>query len=293
MGEIKLACAPIAWTNDDMPELGAENSFEQCISEMALAGYAGTEIGNKYPRDPETLRNFLEIRKLQVVSAWFSSYLTTEPLERVMEDFRQHRDFLKTMGAEVIVVSEQGNSIQGQVETPLFEKKPVFHEQEWKRFILGLEKLGELANEKGMSLVYHHHMGTGIQTTEEIERLMDATDAEKVSLLYDTGHLLFSGEDPMYILEKYYDRIKHVHFKDVREAIAAEVRAGKESFLNSVKRGVFTVPGDGVTDFQPIMQYLKERQYPGWIVVEAEQDPSICNAFEYALKAKRYIDSLS
>ncbi len=292
MDNIRLGCAPIAWTNDDMPELGAENSFEQCISEMALAGYEGTEIGNKYPKDPVTLKSFLEIRGLEVASAWFSSYLTTKDFEEVREEFIQHRDFLHAMGAEMIVVSEQGNSIQGQMDTSLFDQKPTFNEEEWKRFIEGIEKLGDLANEKGMTVVYHHHMGTSIQTTEEIERLMESTDPKKVSLLFDTGHLVFSGEDPLYILDKYFDRIKHVHFKDIRKDIAEEIKSQKDSFLTGVKKGAFTVPSDGGIDFKPIMDYLIERTYKGWIVVEAEQDPSICNAFEYALKAKRYIDSL-
>lgn len=293
MKYIKLGCAPIAWTNDDMPEFGAENSFEQCISEMALAGYQGTEIGNKYPKDPALLKSYLDLRSLEVASAWFSSFLTTKPFEEVKKEFIDHRDFLYELGAKVIVVSEQGNSIQKQMDTPLFEEKPNFCGQDWKRFILGLEKLGEIANDRNMTLVYHHHMGTAVQTTEEIDYLMDSTDPEKVSLLYDTGHLVFSGEDPMYILKKHFNRIKHVHFKDVRKNIANEVYNNNESFLQAVRKGTFTVPGDGMIDFQPIMEYLLEQQYNGWIVVEAEQDPSVHNPLEYALKAKNHIDSLN
>ncbi|TDL31170.1 myo-inosose-2 dehydratase [Jeotgalibacillus sp. S-D1] len=292
MENIKLGCAPIAWTNDDLPELGAENSFEQCISEMALAGYKGTEVGNKFPKDPASLKRFLDIRGLEVASAWFSAFLTTQGFEQVKKDFIQHRNFLHAMGAEVIVVSEQGSSIQGIMDAPLFDKKPAFTEEEWKRFTHGLEKLGELAKEKGMTLVYHHHMGTCVQTTEEIDRLMRDTDPEKVSLLYDTGHLVFSGEDPLYILEKHFDRIRHVHFKDIRKEVALKIKSDRDSFLAGVKKGAFTVPGDGYINFKPILNYLKENNYRGWIVVEAEQDPSICNAFEYAVKAKRYIDNL-
>ncbi|GAB3056598.1 myo-inosose-2 dehydratase [Salinicoccus sesuvii] len=292
MEKIKFGCAPIAWTNDDMPELGAENSFEQCISEMALAGYEGTEIGNKYPKDPETLKKFLEARNLEVASAWFSAYITTEDFNEVEEAFIAHRDFLHAMGAKVIVVSEQGYSIQGQIETALFENSPTLNGADWKRFITGLERLGDLANEKDMKIVYHHHMGTTVQTTTEIEQLMADTDPDKVSLLFDTGHLVCSGEDPMYILDKYFDRIGHVHFKDVRSDVKAQVTQNKDSFLSGVKQGIFTVPGDGMIDFQPIMNYLVEAGYEGWIVVEAEQDPSVCNAFEYATKAKKYIDGL-
>lgn len=291
-GKIQYGCAPIAWTNDDMPELGKENSFEQCISEMALAQYTGTEIGNKYPKDPIILKKYLDPRKLQVASAWFSAYLTTKPYEETMEAFIKHRDFLHEMGAKVIVVSEQGLSIQGEMGKNLFKEKPIFTDREWDKLTNGLNKLGELAHEKGMEIVYHHHMGTGVQTTEEIDRLMGSTDPTKVSLLYDTGHLVFSGEDLHQVYRKHQSRIKHIHFKDLREEVAREVKENEDSFLTGVKKGVFTVPGDGMIDFEPIMKVIYESDYEGWIIVEAEQDPTKANPFEYALKAKKYMDEI-
>lgn len=286
---ITLGIAPIAWTNDDMPELGAENSFEQCISEMALSGFTGTEIGNKYPREPQVLKSYLEPRGLNVASAWFSAFLTTKPYAETEAAFVQHRDFLHAMGAKVIVVSEQGHSVQGQMDTPVIDKKPVFTDEEWDRLTSGLEKLGALAREKDMRIVYHHHMGTGVQTTAEIDRLMANTDPDKVSLLFDTGHLVFSGEDPLVIFKKYQDRIFHIHFKDIREDMLRQVKEEKLSFLQSVKNGVFTVPGDGMIDFRPIWELIDASGYEGWIVVEAEQDPAKANPFLYAQKARNYI----
>lgn len=290
---IKLAIAPIAWTNDDMPDLGAENTFEQCISEMALAGFTGTEVGNKYPREIEVLKSYLEPRGLSVASAWFSAFLTTKPFNETAEAFKLHRDFLFNMGAKVIVVSEQGHSIQGQQGTPVFEEKPHFTDDEWELLYRGLEKLGELAQEKGMEIVYHHHMGTGVQTTTEIDKLMENTDSKKVHLLYDTGHLVFSGEDPLYIFNKYSSRIKHIHFKDIRENLMLEVKEEKDSFLTGVRKGVFTVPGDGMIDFGPIWEAIKSVEYSGWIVVEAEQDPAKANPFIYAKKARAYINQVT
>ncbi|MFC3884584.1 myo-inosose-2 dehydratase [Bacillus songklensis] len=286
---IKLGIAPIAWTNDDLPELGGENTFEQCISEMALAGFAGSEVGNKYPRDTAVLKKALSLRNLEIASAWFSSFLTTKPLEETVEAFIQHRDFLHEMGAKVIVVSEQGRSIQGLMDVPLFREKPVFTQEEWNRLAEGLNHLGKLAEEKGMRIVYHHHMGTGVQTTEEIEKLMEMTDPKLVSLLFDTGHLVFSGEDPLYILKKYLPRIKHVHLKDVRQEIVDRVKENDLSFLQAVKEGAFTVPGDGVIKFDEIFTIISNSDYEGWFVVEAEQDPALANPFEYAVKARRYI----
>ena len=291
--DIRYACAPIAWTNDDMPELGNENSFEQCISEMALAGYEGTEIGNKYPRDPAILKDYLEPRGLSVASAWLSLYLTSAPFEETKKAFIEHRDFLYELGAKVIVVSEQGNSIQGKLDKALFKDKPIFTEEEWACLTDGLEKLGTLAHEKDMEIVYHHHMGTGVQTTEEIDELMNRTSKANVSLLFYTGHLIVSGEDPIAIFNKYEDRIKHIHFKDVRQEVKEVIDKERQCFLEGVRKGMFTVPGDGIIDFEPILDMIFRSNYSGWIVVEAEQDPSIANPFIYAKKAKEYMCNIS
>lgn len=287
--KVKLGIAPIGWTNDDMPDLGKENTFEQCISEAALAGFAGTEVGNKYPKDPKTLHWYLKLRGLSIASAWFSSFLTTAPYEETEAAFVQHRDFLYAMGAKVIVVSEQGHSIQGQMETPVFEKKYVMNDGEWEKLTTGLEKLGRLAAEREMKLVYHHHMGTVVQTTPEIDRLMQQTDPALVSLLFDSGHLVYSGEDAMEILKKYIARIHHVHLKDIRPEVVNKIKTDQLSFLQGVRLGAFTVPGDGSIDFAPIFEELAKAGYEGWLLVEAEQDPAIANPFEYALKAREYI----
>lgn len=285
---IKLGIAPIAWTNDDLPELGGENTFEQCVSEMALAGFTGSEVGNKYPRDTEVLKKALSLRGLEIASAWFSTFLTTKPLEETVEAFIEHRDFLHVMGAKVIVVSEQGKSIQG-LALPVYEAKPVFTEEEWRLLVDGLHRLGELAAEKDMAIVFHHHMGTGIQTTEEIDKLMELTDPNLVSLLFDTGHLVFSGENPIHVLKKHLPRIKHVHLKDIRPEVVARVKKEDLSFLQAVKAGAFTVPGDGGIQFDEVFTTLASSDYTGWFVVEAEQDPAVANPLEYALKARRYI----
>ena len=285
---IKLGIAPIAWTNDDLPELGGENTFEQCVSEMALAGFTGSEVGNKYPRDTEILKQALSLRGLQIASAWFSAFLTTKPLEETVEAFIEHRDFLHAMGAKVIVVSEQGKSVQGQA-VPVYKAKPVFIEEEWKLLVDGLHRLGELAAEKDMDIVFHHHMGTGIQTTEEIDKLMELTDPKLVSLLFDTGHLVFSGENPIHVLKKHLPRIKHVHLKDIRPEVVARVKEEDLSFLQAVKAGAFTVPGDGGIEFAEVFTTLAASAYKGWFVVEAEQDPALANPLAYALKARRYI----
>ena len=289
---ICFGCAPIAWTNDDLPELGQENTFEQCISEMALAGYEGTEIGNKYPKEPLQLLEYLAPRNLKVASAWLSLFLTVEPFEKTAESFIKHRDFLYEMGAKVIVVCEQGKSIQKDVNKSIFTEKPYFSEEEWSLLIQGLNRLGELAKEKDMTIVYHPHMGTGVQTDSEIQKLMEDTDENTISLLYDTGHLALSGEEPVKMFNKYRHRIKHIHFKDIRQSIEQIARLEKDSFLESIKKGIFTVPGDGYINFVPIMNAIEKSGYQGWVVVEAEQDPAKANPFCYAKKAKEYLNEI-
>ncbi|WP_029451258.1 myo-inosose-2 dehydratase [Clostridium algidicarnis] len=287
--KVKLGIAPIAWTNDDMPDLGKENTFDQCLSEVALSGFKGTEVGNKYPRDVKVLKRALELRGLEIASAWFSSFLTTKPYEETKAEFIKHRDFLHDLGSSVIVVAEQGYSIQGELDTAVFGGKHHFNEEEWELLGSGLNKLGKLAQDKGMKVVYHHHMGTGVQTTAEIDKLMSITDENLVYLLFDSGHLVYSGEDHIAILKKYINRIKHVHLKDIRPEIVKEVKDQKLSFLKGVRLGAFTVPGDGSIDFKPIFKILEENNYEGWLLVEAEQDPAKANPFEYAVKARKYI----
>lgn len=286
---VRLAIAPIAWTNDDLPELGGGNTFEQCISEMALAGYEGSEVGNKYPKDPAVLKHYLDARGLTICNAWFSSFLTTKPYEEVEKAFLQHRDFLHAVGARVIGAAEQGHSIQGKQDVPVLEGKPRFTDEEWKRLADGLNRLGELAHEKGMVLTYHHHMGTGVQTAAEVDRLMEMTDPSLLFLLYDSGHLAFSGDDYVAVLERHVGRVRHVHLKDVRLQVLDRVKKEHMSFLQAVKEGVFTVPGDGGVEFEPIFRLLGKKGYRGWYVVEAEQDPAKANPFEYAVKARAFI----
>ena len=288
--KVHLGIAPIGWCNDDMPELGAENTFRQTVSEMALAGFTGTEIGNKYPADPKELKWELDLRGMRVASRWFSSFLLTQPLSQVEADFRKELDFLSAVGANRINVSEQSYSIQGQMNTPvLADRKHVMSDAEWDIFCKGLNHLGKIARERGFKLCFHHHMGTVVQTAAETDRMLAGTNPEYVFLCYDTGHFTFAGEDPLAVLKKYVNRVGHVHLKDMRADVVAQVRPNNWSFLQAVRSGAFTVPGDGCVDFDPIFRLLADAHYEGWLLVEAEQDPAKANPLEYAVRARRYI----
>jgi inosose dehydratase len=288
--KVHLGIAPIGWCNDDMPELGAENTFRQTVSEMALAGFTGTEIGNKYPTDAKELKWELDLRGMRIASRWFSSFLLTKPFEDVAADFEKNLDFLAAVGANRINVSEQSHSIQGQTETPVLgNAKYVMNDAEWTRFCQGLDLLGDIAKKRGFKLCFHHHMGTVVQTAEETDRMMASTSSDKVFLCYDTGHFTFAGEDPLAMLKTYADRVGHVHLKDMRRQVVDKVAPEGWSFLKAVREGAFTVPGDGCVAFDPVFELLAKSGYEGWLLVEAEQDPAKANPLEYAIKARTFI----
>ena len=287
---VKLGIAPIAWTNDDLPELGGENTFQQCVSEMALAGFTGSEVGNKYPRDVAVLKAALDLRGIEICNAWFSTFLITKPYEETLVEFEKHVSFLATMGAKVVGVSEQSHSIQGIQTQGVFEGKYVMNDAEWDALCDGLNRLGKVSLEKyGVALTFHHHMGTVVQTAEETDRLLAGTDPNYVNLLFDSGHFAYCGEDPVELVKRYAGRIRHVHLKDIRSEVVREVREQGLSFLEGVRRGAFTIPGDGSVDFPPIFKTLAESGYEGYMVVEAEQDPAKANPLEYAIRARKFI----
>jgi len=287
---IKLGIAPINWTNDDMPDLGGDISFEQCISEMALAGYKGCEVGTKYPvNDRVFLKNMLDLRGITICNQWFSYEFSSKSFEQVKNNFINQIDFLNFFGAKVIGGAEVGNSIHGQYNIPLSNRESANNEN-WKKLIEGLNELGKISYDKyGIKLSYHHHIGTMVETMSEVDRLLNETDENYVNLNYDCGHFYMAGDDPLNAIKKYISRISHIHFKDVRESIKHKVYNEKLSFLQGVKSGVFTVPGDGNLDMKPLAKFIHESNYKGWLVVEAEQDPYKANPFEYAKKGYEYL----
>ena len=288
--KVKLGIAPIAWTNDDMPDLGSENTFEQCVSEMALAGFTGSEVGNKYPKDTKVLKHALDLRGVEICNQWFSAFLITKPFEEVEKEFRAQLAYLKEMGAKVIGASEQSYSVQGQEDTPVFGHKYVMDDEEWDTFCNGMNYLGKIAKEEyGIALTFHHHMGTVVQDPDEVVRMMANTDPEYVCFLFDTGHFTYCGADPLEMVKKYVNRIKHVHLKDIRPEVVKEVKDNDLSFLEGVRRGAFTVPGDGCIDFDRILKVIEDGGYEGYMLVEAEQDPAKANPLEYAIKARKFI----
>ncbi len=279
---IRLGTNPIAWSNDDMPELGGDTPLETCLAEARQAGFTGIEKGNKFPTDPAALRAALARHGLTFVSGWYGAELRRRTAEQEMEAVRPHLDLLRACGCGVMVFAETSGTVQNQRGVPVADR-PVMREDEWPPFLDRLGRLGDWMAGQGVRIAFHHHMGTVIETAAEIDRLLDGTPPS-VGLLFDTGHLAFAGEDPAAVSRRWAHRINHVHAKDVRPDVLARARAERWSFLDAVVAGVFTVPGDGGVDFVSALRPVAEAGYAGWLIVEAEQDPARAHPLTYARK---------
>jgi len=287
--KVFVGITPTCWTNDDFPLMGNDISFYQVVSEMALAGYEGCSVGHNYPKDPDELHEELSRRELRVSEPWSSTFFTARDMhDRTIESFKQSMAFIKQMGGFSIVVAELGGAVHQQGVPPI-ANKPVFDDAQWAALTEGLDTLGRLAAENDMRLCYHHHMGTGVMTRAEVDRLMEGTDPETVHLLFDTGHLYWAGDDPLAMARDYGSRIGHVHLKDIRQPVMEDANRRHLTFGEAVAEGVFTVPGDGVIDFAPIFRALADADFEGWLMVEAEQDARKANPLDYARKARGYI----
>jgi myo-inosose-2 dehydratase len=266
---VRIGANPICWSNDDMPELGGHITLEQCLTEAKAAGYEGMELGHKFPRTPVTLKSVLTPHDLALVGGWYSTFLLERDAEKEFQEAQDHIRLLKAMGSEVFIAAECSNSVHGNRSKRL-STRPKMNNGDWSRFSTELTRFAEMVAGEGLPLTYHHHMGTVVQTGNEIDQLMKSTGAA-VHLLLDTGHATWGGANPKQLAHRYRRRIGHVHTKDVRKPVMQRANDNDLSFLDSVVAGVYTVPGDGMVDFTGVLKELKG--YTGWIVVEAEQDP--------------------
>ena len=288
---VKLGINPLTWSNDDLPSLGAETPLETCLREGREAGFAGFELGNKFPREAAVLAPILARHRLELVSGWYSMRLLTRSVEEEIAAVEAHLTLLRELGASVMVSCEVSDCIHGARETPLY-LRPRFPAGRWREYGEKLTEFAEYTRRIGVRIAYHHHMGTVIETAEDIDKLMEHTGPE-VGLLLDSGHLTFAGADPVAVARRWAGRINHVHCKDVRGDVLAEVKNRKLSFLDAVLDGVYTVPGDGGVDYPALFAVLEAHDYDGWLVVEAEQDPAVAHPSTYARMGYRNLHRLA
>lgn len=275
---IRIGANPIGWSNDDMQELGGDTPLETCLAEASEIGFQGMELGHKFPREAGALKVALAPFKLACISGWYSAELLRRDAKAEMIALRPHLDLLKAMGSKVLVFAETSNAIHSDRAMPL-SQRPVLAANEWASFGQRMSEVAEMTFDEGIRLVYHHHMGTVVQSEADIDALMENA-GEAVHLLLDTGHATWGGVDPAILARRYRDRISHVHTKDVRAAVRDDAHRGDWSFLDSVLAGVYTVPGDGMVDFAAVFRALPD--FAGWVVIEAEQDPAKAHPKTYA-----------
>jgi len=284
---IRLGINPLTWSNDDMSALGADIPLETCLSQAAAAGYAGVELGHKFPRQADRLGPLLAAHGLVLVSGWYSLRLLERDVGDEWAAMQGHLGLLKTLGCDVMVCAEVSRCVHSDSGAAL-SQRPTMKPAEFEQFAARLDALAVRMREAGMRLAYHHHMGTVIQTEAEIDQLMTRC-GRQVELLLDTGHLLFAGGDPVAVAERHASRIAHVHCKDIRPTVLQRNLNRDASFLGAVLQGVFTVPGDGCIDYPAVFAPLREVGYAGWLVVEAEQDPAVADPVTYANLGYRYL----
>jgi myo-inosose-2 dehydratase len=280
---VRIGANPIGWSNDDMRELGGATPLETCLAEAREAGFEGMELGHKFPREPKALAAALGKFDLSLVSGWYSAELLRRDAGEEMKHLRPHLDLLKALGCNVLVFAETSNAIHGDRGKPLADR-PVLAAADWAQFGQRMTEVGDRTLAEGVRLVYHHHMGTVVESEAEIDMLMAAT-GPSVHLLLDTGHATFAGADPAALARRHRARISHVHAKDVRADVMTSARQQRLSFLDAVIAGVFTVPGDGCVDYPAVFRELPG--YAGWVVVEAEQDPAKAHPLTYAKMGHR------
>lgn len=280
---IRIGANPIGWSNDDLQEIGGTTPLETCLAEAREAGFEGMELGHKFPREPQALKAALAPFGMACISGWYSAELLRRDADEEMRHLRPHLDLLKAMGSTVLVFAETSNAIHGDRSKPL-SQRPVMKVSDWAEFGRRITQVAERTLAEGVRLVYHHHIGTIVESAADIDAFMAAT-GEPVHLLLDTGHATWGGADPAALARRYRARISHFHAKDVRQAVMEQARREDWSFLDAVlgqgsDLGVYTVPGDGMVDYSAVFRELPG--YSGWVVVEAEQDPQKAHPLTYA-----------
>lgn len=285
---IKIGISPIAWQNDDLPDLTANYTMEQALEESREIGYTGVERGQRMPKDTDGLKAYLDKYDIALCGGWCSGATLVNDFDAEVAQISAQVEQFKALNAPCIVYAECSNTIQGDQGTPVNDR-PTLSRDEIKAYAEKLSEVAKWSTDQGMPVAYHHHMGSIIESEDDVNWLMEYSDPAALRLTFDTGHLLFGGGDVMATLDRWGDRVHHVHFKDIRPDIVKDVRDNRRSFLDAVIAGAFTVPGDGCIDFHAVGKALKGMDYSGWIVVEAEQDPAKAPPKEYSQKGYDHI----
>ena len=278
---IQIGISPIAWQNDDLPDLTAAYSMEQALEESREIGYTGVERGQRMPKDTDGLKAYLDKYDIALCGGWCSGATLVNDFDDEVAAIMAQVEQFKALNAPCIVYAECSNTIQGD-QSVAVNDRPTLSRDDIRSYAVKLSEVAKWSTDQGMPVAYHHHMGSIIESEDDVNWLMEYSDPNALKLCFDTGHLLFGGGDVLATLDRWGDRVHHVHFKDIRPDVVKSIRENRGSFLDAVIAGAFTVPGDGCIDFHAVGKALKGMDYSGWIVVEAEQDPAKAPPKEYS-----------
>lgn len=287
---IRLGVSPLSWVNEVLPDFGAGTSAETVLAEARDAGFAGVELSRVFPREPDRLASLLSGYGLSLVSGWHSGFLADRTVEDEIAAVRDHASLLNSCGVEVMVYGECGRMPDNALDLPM-SRRGRLPASDWVGYGARLTAFADaLQAEYRLRLAYHHHLMMVAETCDEVRAVMDHSGAS-VGLLLDTGHAQAGGFAYADLIDSYSDRIAHIHLKDVRNDVMAQVRTGDLSFNDAVRAGMFTIPGDGDVDFAPLARFLASGRYTGWVLVEAEQDPAVAPPAATVKRAFAFVSS--
>ena len=234
--------------DDDFPEIGNDTPYQVILDQTKQAGYEGGSTGHNYPTHLPSLLYSLHRRDLLIVSTWFGTTFTTGvDFDAAITAFQQQLDFLQSVNATDVVVAELANAVNQVRSVPVLTARPILNTAQWYLLTTLLDTAGKLAQERGMQLSYHPHVGTGVMTIEETERLLASTNDKYVGLCLDTAHLCYGGADQAALVnltKKHVKRITHVHLKNVRKKVREKAVQRRIQLLSGDPEGIFTVPAD-------------------------------------------------
>ena len=223
---MKLATAPVNWNSPDVPEYRDYTPYPQLLEEMLAAGYTATEWSSIMPKDPEVLRRDLQAHGMKLIGGFVGLELR-DPAKRAQAIAKglEIGNYFKSLGATYLIAADSGDARRIEVGGHVGSGDSLTDEQ-WRSLGSGLNELATALKPAGIQLVFHNHVGTYVETEAETCRLLDETEPSLVGWCLDCGHLAYGGGDTLKMLEKYGNRVGHVHLKDVNGEIL--VRALEE-----------------------------------------------------------------
>jgi inosose dehydratase len=263
------------------------------LDEMVQAGYDGTELGpyGFLPTEPAHLKEELAQRGLALLGAFVPLPLATAERHEIgFQEAIKTADLLANSGAPFMVLADEMSDARMAVGGRASESDGMTSEQ-WREAAKLLARTAKECTRRRLRPVFHHHVGTFIETPAELDLLCAVTDPELLGICLDTGHYYYGGGDPVEAVRRYGKRIQHLHFKDVSPATLELVRHEKVPYLDAVRRGVFCELGEGAVDLRKVVEQLSQTDFEGWAVVEQDVDTTNPNVrpLESAHRSRQYL----